>query len=120
MESGPEADKPHRGFGCGKIIRADSYGHVEVSSTPLSDPSRLIVEWHVIGGSIPSDQRDLVIAAAQRILDAAALRSRLRCGVRLIIEGGSHHDSVLFAHAEAVESAVIDALKNGKFYRKAQ
>jgi len=99
-------------------MRPDSYGHVEVSVIPRPVPTDLTVEWNVVGGSIPSDQRELVIAASQRVLDSAAAKCRLRCGVRLIIEYGSFHNSLRFAHAEAAESAVIDALERGNFIRQ--
>ena len=115
MESVSEPDKPHRSFGSGKIMRSNSYGHVEVSVIPRPVPTDITVEWNVVSGSIPPDQRDLVIAASQRILDSAAAQRRLRCGVRLIIEYGSFHHSLQFAHAEAAESAVIDALERGNF-----
>lgn len=118
MESVPEPERPHRSFGSGKIMRSDSYGHVDVSVIPRPFPTELTVEWNVFGETIPSDQREIVIAASQRVLDSAAAERRLRCGVRLIIESGSYHDSFRSAHAEAAESAVTDALERGNFIRQ--
>jgi len=114
----PEPGKPHQSFGCGKIIRSDRYGHVEVTIIPRPLPTDLTVEWNVVGGSIPSDQREDVISASQRVLDSAAAQGRLKCGVRVVIDNGSFHDSLPPAHAEAAECAVIAALERGNFIQQ--
>jgi hypothetical protein len=118
INEAPEPDKPHRSFGSGKIIGDDCYGHVDVSVIPRRDSADLMVEWKVVGGSIPSEQRELVIAASQHVLDSAALQGQLRCGVHLIIESGSYHDQLRPAHVEAAERAITDALRRGNFLRK--
>jgi len=120
IEDFPGSEGPHRSFGSGKIIRPDSYGHVEVSVTPRRDPADVTVEWNVIGPCIPPDQRELIITASHRILDAVAKQGRLRSGVRLVIEGGSYHATGRSAHTDAAEAAVIDALQRGSFLRKGQ
>ncbi len=117
-ESLPGPDKPRRSFGRGKVVRPDAYGHVEVSVIPRFETTDCTVEWCVVGEAIPLDQREPVIAAAHRALLSDTLRRELRCGVRVIIESGSYHDSMPSAHAEAAASAVIDALQRGGFHHQ--
>jgi hypothetical protein len=117
-QSPPGPDKPHRSFGSGKVIRPDGYGHVEVSVIPRSETTDCTVEWRVVGGAIPLDQREPVIAAAHRALISETPGRQLRCGVRVLIEDGSYHDLIPSAHAEAAASAVIDALQRGGLFEQ--
>jgi hypothetical protein len=114
----PEPNAPHRAFGSGRVIRDGSYGHVEVTAVPLADSSDLGVDWQVRGASIPADQREAVVSACLRTLEAAAAKHQLRCGVALIVEYGSYHEASRSAHPEAAEIAVRDALRRGRFTRE--
>jgi hypothetical protein len=109
---------PNPSFGTGKIIEPGRYGHVEVEATPANEPGKPHVVWAVRGGTIPDMHRHAVLAAAEEALVNAATGGHLRCAVRLTIDGGSFHESMESAHAEAAVLAVVDALQRGNYLRK--
>jgi hypothetical protein len=120
-EPSDETPAPRRAVATGKVIRADTYGHVDLTAIPRADSLEVSVEaeHYASAKGIPSAQQDAIIAAVRRVLDAALASGSLRCGVRVIIESGSCHEQSVPAHAEAAELAIRDALRRGKFTRKA-
>jgi len=113
-----DSDLPKPSFGIGKIIQPGRYAHVEVAATPVNEAGKSHVVWAVRGGAIPDIHRDAVLAAAEEALVNATAGGHLRCAVRLTIDGGSFHESMESAHAEAAALAVADALRRGNFLRQ--
>ena len=106
------------GFGKGALIRgrgADRrYGHVEVSIHPDLQNTDYSLTWSVPEGSIPSNQHDVILAAANAALQLFVSRRPI-CGVRATITGGTWlGDATNDLYGEATEAAMTEAIRDAR------